>query len=148
MRRRHLISVLGVAILAFGVSSASSAATSRLFHPTPDAVLSVETIFGWATPTIVADPDERAVEIGTKFRVKGDGLITGIRYYKSAENVGRHVGSLWDSTGHRLGSITFDNETESGWQLARLGWPVRVSADRTYIVSYFAPHGRYAADPY
>jgi hypothetical protein len=45
-----------------------------------------------------AGPDS-AVEVGVKFRADVSGFVTGIRFYKSSENTGTHVGNLW--TRHR-----------------------------------------------
>ena len=104
----------------------------------------------WAPPNDTpADPifeeDGDAVELGVKFRADRDGLITGVRFYKGgAANGGEHVGNLWTSTGTPLGSVTFTNETESGWQQASFPTPIQIEANTTYVVSYFAPQGNYA----
>lgn len=58
---------------------------------------------------------------------------------------GTHTGHLWSSTGTLLASVTFTGETASGWQQATLSTPVAISANTTYVVSYFAPNGRYSA---
>ncbi|WP_426244008.1 DUF4082 domain-containing protein [Nocardioides sp. LHG3406-4] len=90
------------------------------------------------------DADTSAVELGVRFRASTNGFITGIRFYKPAVSTGTHVGSLWTSAGVRLGSVTFTNETASGWQQATFPSPIQVSADTTYVASYFTP-SRYAA---
>src|SRR5690349_17404887 len=68
-----------------------------------------------ATPTnpAVSDPtaSQFGVEVGVKFRSSVAGYITGIRYYKSAQNTGTHPGHLWTSSGTLLGSATFTGET-------------------------------------
>ena len=46
------------------------------------------------------DPDTSPVEVGVKFRTAPDGLITGIRFYKPAENTGTHVGTPVDQHRH------------------------------------------------
>ncbi|MCP3421037.1 DUF4082 domain-containing protein [Nocardioides pinisoli] len=97
---------------------------------------------GTATPA-ATDPDNSAVELGVKFRASADGLITGIRYYKPTQTSGTHVGSLWSSTGTRLGQATFTNESASGWQQASFANPIPVTANTTYVASYFTP-GKYA----
>ena len=51
-----------------------------------------------------------------KFRSDVDGFVTGIRFYKGSQNTGTHVGSLWTTSGQRLATATFTNETTSGWQ--------------------------------
>ena len=42
--------------------------------------------------------------------------------------------------------MTFTGETATGWQQANFATPVAVSANTTYIASYYAPNGRYTAD--
>jgi len=81
-----------------------------------------------------------------KFRSDVAGTVTGIRFYKGSTNTGPHVGNLWSSTGALLGTVTFANETASGWQQADLPSPVNINPGVTYIVSYHAPAGHYAAD--
>jgi hypothetical protein len=101
---------------------------------------------GNPTPANPADSDTTAVELGLKFRPTVNGNITAVRFHKSSVNTGTHQGSLWSSTGTLLGRVTFTGETASGWQTAALTTPVAVTAGTTYVVSYFAPNGRYAGD--
>jgi VCBS repeat-containing protein len=103
----------------------------------------------WPTstiPTVQSANDTGAVELGVKFRASVNGSITGIRFYKGSLNTGTHVGNLWTSTGTRLGTVTFSNESASGWQTATFANPVPITAGTTYVASYFAPNGRYAID--
>ena len=88
-----------------------------------------------------------AAEPGVKFRTEKDGFITGVRFYKGVDNTGTHLGSLWTAAGTLLTSATFTNETTSGWQQVLFAQPVPVQAHTVYIASYYAPVGRYAADP-
>ena len=76
-----------------------------------------------------------------------DGTVSAIRFFKGVENTGTHVGTLWTAAGVPLGSVTFQNETPSGWQRATLPEPVPVTAGTAYVVSYYAPNGHYAATP-
>ena len=100
-----------------------------------------------AHPAATDDPN--AVELGMKFQTSVAGSITGIRFYKGATNTGTHVGRLWTSTGTVLGSVTFANETISGWQQATLGTPIQIQANTAYVVSYHTTTGNYAYDaPY
>jgi hypothetical protein len=94
----------------------------------------------------VADPDTSAVELGVKFRSSVAGYVTGIRFYKSSQNTGTHTGHLWTASGTSLGSVTFTNETQSGWQQARFDSPIPINANTTYVVSYRAPQGHYSGD--
>ena len=41
---------------------------------------------------------------------------------------------------------TFSGETASGWQQVNFATPVAIAANTTYVASYFAPAGGYAAD--
>ena len=97
-------------------------------------------------PSVASDPDSSAVELGMKFRSDQTGFITGVRFYKGSGNTGTHTGSLWNSTGTRLATVTFSNESASGWQQANFASPVAVTAGTTYVASYLAPNGHYAAD--
>jgi len=89
--------------------------------------------------------DSQSVELGVKFTVSATGTITGIRYYKSAQDTGTHTGSLWTSTGTLLAQATFSNETASGWQTLTFANPITVSAGTTYVASYHS-NGYYLAD--
>ncbi len=90
--------------------------------------------------------DASAVELGVKFRSDADAFVTGIRFYKGPLNTGTHVGHLWTAAGALLATATFTGETASGWQTVALSTPVAIAADTTYVVSYHAPFGHYAAD--
>lgn len=101
----------------------------------------------WSPSTVpgTADAnDNGAVELGVKFRASVAGSITGIRFYKGPLNTGTHVGNLWSSSGTLLATATFTNESASGWQQVNFASPVAISANTTYVASYFAPVGQYA----
>jgi len=98
-----------------------------------------------AAPSTPDSGDASSVELGVKFRADYDGYITGIRFYKSAANTGTHTGNLWSTTGTLLASATFTGETNSGWQQVNFSSPVAISANTTYIASYYAPAGHYSA---
>ena len=99
-----------------------------------------------ATPGTPSFAEALPIELGVKFRTDVSGFITGIRFYKGAGNTGAHIGSLWSSTGTRLATATFSNETATGWQQVNFGAPVAVTANTVYVASYFAPNGGFAAD--
>jgi hypothetical protein len=102
------------------------------------------TLFDFATPGVVDSQDSTSVELGMKFRADVSGTVTGVRFYKSAANTGLHTGSLWAADGTRLAQATFTNESDSGWQTAAFATPVNIAAGTTYVISYFAPGGRYS----
>ena len=101
----------------------------------PDAV-------GPAQPSTT---DSQTIEVGTKFRADTDGWITGIRFYKGSSNTGIHTATLWDSAGNALATGTFSGESAAGWQQVNFPSTVAITAGATYIASYHAPAGHYAA---
>jgi hypothetical protein len=99
-----------------------------------------------ATPSLIDSNDGKSVEVGLKFRSDTNGSVMGIRFYKATQNTGTHFGHLWDSSGTMLGSVTFSEETASGWQEATFSPPIAITANTDYVISYFAPVGHYSAD--
>ncbi|QUS35687.1 DUF4082 domain-containing protein [Falsirhodobacter algicola] len=98
-----------------------------------------------AAPTVVDSGDASPVELGMRFTAASAGEVLGVKFYKGAQNTGTHSGSLWTATGTRLATVSFTNETASGWQTANFDAPVTVDADTNYVVSYHTD-GRYAVD--
>jgi len=98
-------------------------------------------------PTQVDSGDPSAGEYGVRFRSDFDGYISGLRFYKASTNVGTHVGNLWSNTGTLLATATFTGETSSGWQQVNFSTPVLISANTTYVASYFTPSGHYSDSP-
>jgi len=80
-----------------------------------------------------------------KFRADSNGYISGLRFYKYSQNTGTHVGSLWSATGTLLGTVTFANETASGWQQASFPSAIAITAGTTYVASYHTNTGFYAS---
>jgi hypothetical protein len=128
----------------FTVAAKNAAGTGTASAATP-AVAPLSSIFEQATPTTSDAGDSNSVVLGLKFAADRDGTVSGVRFYKSAANTGTHVGALWAADHTLLRSATFTNETTSGWQSALFPTPVAVTANTTYIVSYLAPNGHYAA---
>lgn len=117
----------------------STAGTTRSLNITGPA-----SVFGNAVPAVASTSDAGAYELGLRFTPTTDGFVTGVRFYKGAGNGGTHVGSLWDTSGTRIATVNFTNETAAGWQTAEFVSPVEVIAGTQYTVSYTAPQGRYA----
>src|SRR5687767_8160977 len=90
--------------------------------------------------------DTRSVSLGLSFQAKVPGSVTAIRFYKGLRNTGTHIGTLWSSSGAKLSSVIFTNETASGWQQANFSSAVPIAANTTYVISYLAPRGYYALD--
>ena len=104
-------------------------------------------VFSPATqPTIVSAADNDSYELGMRFTPTANLSVTGVRFYKAADNTGVHTGSLWSSPGTKLATGTFSGESASGWQTLTFSSPVSVTADTPYVVSYSVSNGYYSAD--
>ena len=134
--RSSAAGALAIAVAISGVQAASSSAAAE----------PVYSLLGSAIPSVQSDPDRVSVELGLRFSASVSGSITGVRFYKGAGNAGTHTGKLWSSAGARLAAATFVNESARGWQTVKFAKPVAVSAGSTYVASYVAPRGGYAAD--
>ena len=135
-------------VLAAAGSGSSGHCASRLLGS--QAIDWAETGI-WASqalPEVVDSGDAAAVEVGVKFRSHVKGWITGIRFYKSSANTGRHVATLWSATGAELASAVFTAESASGWQQVTFARRVPIQADTTYVASYHTDTGHYSADPF
>jgi hypothetical protein len=98
----------------------------------------------WQTswrPSTIDSGDRNSYELGVRFWADSDGYILGIRFYESVNNTGVHIGNLWSSGGALLASGTFSNESASGWQQLLFANPLPVTANTTYVASYFIPVG-------
>jgi hypothetical protein len=98
------------------------------------------------TPSVTSANDPAAYELGMKFQSSVPGWVTGVRFYKGSGNDGTHTGSLWTSSGTLLATGSFTGETASDWQSMTFASPVQISANATYVVSYYDPDGHYADD--
>ena len=141
VRVRNRVAAMVALLLALGAPVVLAPASPAAGATCPCSIWSATT-----TPGLPSDPDTAAVEVGTKFRSDIDGVVTGVRFYKGSGNTGTHVGHLWTSTGTNLGTVTFTGETSTGWQQALFPAPIPISANATYVISYYAPNGRYATD--
>ena len=136
----------GAASFSYAISDGRGGTASATASLTVTPASSGTTLFAAnATPATVSVSDANSVELGMKFTVASNGTITGMRFYKSAQNTGTHTGTLWTSTGTQLGTVTFTNESASGWQSATFANPIAVTSGTTYVVSYHAPNGYYSA---
>lgn len=135
-KRNLWIAVVAFVVIGFSTLAWSYASTASY------SLWSSNTI-----PKYASFNDAKSVEVGVKFRSKYTGNVTSVRFYKGASNTGMHIGSLWSASGQELARVTFSGESSSGWQQATFAKPVNISANTTYVVSYFAPNGYYAANP-
>ncbi len=75
--------------------------------------------------------------MGVKVKPTTNGYITALRFYKpifSTETT--HTGKIWNSSGAQLASVSFTNESDYGWQEARLSTPFQVNENQLYVISY------------
>ncbi len=100
-----------------------------------------------ATPGTPWVDDSNAVELGVRFTPSTSGKVIGVRFFQGTGNSGTHTGTLWTADGTPLAQVTFWGESGYGWQTGYFATPVPVIAGTTYVASYFAPNGNYAADP-
>ena len=112
---------------------------------TETAQTQLATLFGSSLPANASIADNGPIELGTVFTPTSDGTVTDIRFFKGEGNTGTHTGSIWSSSGVRLATVTFTQETGTGWQTASLATPLSITAGTSYVVSYYAPNGRYSA---
>ncbi len=99
-----------------------------------------------AVPNTPAVASTQAAELGLTVMSSLPGYITGVRFYKGPKNLGTHIGYLWSSTGTMLASVTFTNESATGWQQANFSTPIAIDANTVYVFSYWSPKGHYADD--
>ena len=74
-------------------------------------------------------------EMGNQIAVDQTMKLVALRFYKDAGETGTHIGRVWSSTGTSLGTVTFADETASGWQRQALATPITLTAGSTYTVS-------------
>jgi hypothetical protein len=104
----------------------------------------------WPATTVPGTIDEgpdSAVNLGVRFRSDTAATVTGIRFYKASTNTGTHIGYLFTASGTLLASVTFSNETVSGWQEATFSSPVNITANTDYLAAYSCPNGHYSGNP-
>ena len=121
-------------------------ATAGPWALSPASAATAGTILGTSTPAgLIQHKDSSGVEVGTRFTARSDGEASGMRFWKGENAAGSHTGTLWSSNGTKLAGATFSSETGSGWQKADFDKKVKLTAGTTYVVSYYATKGRYAA---
>jgi hypothetical protein len=133
MRKKITLCLIPLLIL---VSTSLFAQDYTIFQPTDG-------------PTSAKYNDGQGITVGMKFQSSVNGYINGIRYYKAPGTTGTHTGTLWTSNGTRLAEIVFMNESASGWQQAIFNSQVAITANTTYLATYYSESGDYAAtNPY
>jgi hypothetical protein len=106
-----------------------------------------ETLFTTQVPQLPNVRDTNH-ELGTKFTTSIGGHIIAIRFWKSSNETGLHVGHIWTASGQLLASVNFVNETASGWQQQFLATPVAINANTIYAVTVNTRNAYYVSTPY
>jgi polygalacturonase len=104
-------------------------------------------LFGDATPAVVSNADTGAVTLGVKFRSSTAGTVSGIRYYKAADNTGTHTVGLYDEAGALLADATVEADATAGWREVALPQAVAFTPGTTYTAAYHTPTGHYSSSP-
>ncbi|MEQ1955488.1 DUF4082 domain-containing protein [Mesorhizobium yinganensis] len=137
----------GPASFNYTVTDSRGATASATVSMTVSPPANTQSLFSsTSTPANLSVSDPNSVELGVKFTVSSAGTITGVRYYKGAQDTGTHTGSLWTSAGDLLTTATFTNETVSGWQTLTFAQPITVTTGATYVASYHS-NGNYTVTP-
>lgn len=90
--------------------------------------------------------DTGTTELGVKVKASTNGYITSLRFYKPVISTeSSHTGNIWSSTGTNLATVSFSNESEYGWQEAKLSAPLRVNENQVYVLSYGTTTSTYVA---
>ena len=104
----------------------------------------MQSLFDAQTPaaTYAATND---FELGIRLPPTSPGHITALKFWKVQGETGTHVGRVWNDAGRLLASVTFTNETASGWQQQALPTPLAVAPYTQYMVTVNSTNNLYAA---
>ena len=143
--------IQGTYLIQLSLNGGAAVDTMRVYvNPAAPPIPTGQTIFTTQVPANITLKDVEGgglvgIELGTKFRVSVNGFLLGIRFYKTTGNSGAHTAQLYSSTGTLLASAAFVNESPTGWQYAIFTSPIAITANTTYIASYFSPSGFYTS---
>jgi hypothetical protein len=84
-------------------------------------------------------------ELGVRLFSDVAGQITALRFWKVAGETGPHIGRVWTAGGQLLATVTFANETASGWQEQRLPASLSIAPNTAYVVSVNTTDYRFPA---
>ena len=85
--------------------------------------------------------DLHSVELGVAFRPERTGDLIGLRFFRAQQETAAHTATVWKADGSVAARLVFPASTRSGWQSARFGQPVQLTAGRTYVASYHSRTG-------
>jgi hypothetical protein len=106
-------------------------------------------IFSNAVPNNPINMTYAADTLGVKFWSSEPGMILGILFYRAVECPQGYVAQLYSANGTLLGSATLAQESGPlpGWQEATFPSPIPISANVTYLGTYYCSIGQGPADP-
>ncbi len=133
-----------VTIGADGMAAPASWSFTTVQPTSPEGTCPCSVFTDATQPAAGPDDDTVPVTLGMAFRPTADGVVSGVRFFKNADNYGTRKVALWSNSGNLLAEITPAAESPYGWQQVDFASPVSVSKNATYTVSYVAPRGRYA----
>lgn len=101
--------------------------------PVPPSI-EPESVFGDDTvPSQLNQVTSGGYTLGMRFRALVDGIITHIRFYRSAGETGSQIGRIWGSGGEMLSSVEFGAGSD-GWQQLELSTPLGIVSNTVYTV--------------
>jgi|GEM_PF-3908531 len=108
-----------------------------------------ETVWGNNIPYGTDLGDTASLELGMRVTPAVNGYINGVRFYRTVANANGYVANLWTDGGTNLasGSTLTSGSVTPGWNEIRFSSPVAVTANTTYVVSYFTDGGQYSYTP-
>jgi hypothetical protein len=108
------------------------------------------TLFGTGTPQTPVDPDTHSVTLGVQFFSTQVGTINGVRFYRGAKSSSGYSAAIFDGmSGARLAFKSVSTEpchSVPCWEELDFSTPLSISANKTYIATYFVKGGHYAGD--
>jgi hypothetical protein len=118
--------------------------------PTPTSTpistsVGISTLFNNTNGNSETKNDNNAITLGVKFRTNVDGVIKKIRYWKTINDNSIKIGAIFNENGSILSEVSFNNETQSGWQEATFTSPINIRANTVYIAAYHSPSGNYTS---
>jgi hypothetical protein len=116
----------------------------------PSLAQSLLNVFGNSVPQTPVDPDTGAVTLGVKFWSTQTGTISGIRFYRGAENSNGYTVELFTADGSLLASSRTSQDTCAVpcWEQVNFASPLPLAANTTYVAAYYTSNGHYADDAY
>jgi hypothetical protein len=112
---------------------------STAVNPVASSVFTTQTPVNGVT-------NDLPVTLGMRFKASVAGSINGARFYKLPGMNGPHTGILYDNTGGVIRTVTFTNETASGWQTQDFTIPFTAVAGTTYVIAVYFSDGNYIGD--